>query len=296
MIKRLWTEDSGDPPRPLFFTSTTRAERAPEAAAAAADLAGRRRRARGAPRRAPGGCLVHRADALDPLCEARLEAFRAKNAFVGRDAAHASATSRGPLLFKYRAYAAWGQGETAARDFDDIFDDFARDRFLIGDAAKVKDDILRFAALARTDHLLLRVQWPGLAQAETLANIERIGRIIGVLDEGAGHRGLPKTLLAIGVSAALTVFGSAEAPGQEKCKMSWEVPAANAKYTGQHAFDVGDVPGHQVRIFEAAPYLSRRPAELRGAEAGGAVVARLLGLRRSQRPCLGLLGDAARER
>jgi hypothetical protein len=58
------------------------------------------------------------------------------------------------------------------------------------------------------------------------------------------------TLFAIGVSAALTVLGSAEAPGQEKCKMSWEIPAANGKYTGQHAFDVGDVPGHQVRIFE----------------------------------------------
>jgi hypothetical protein len=32
--------------------------------------------------------------------------------------------------------------------------------------------------------------------------------------------------------------------------MSWQVPAADAEYTGQHAFDVGDVPGHQVRIFE----------------------------------------------
>jgi hypothetical protein len=32
--------------------------------------------------------------------------------------------------------------------------------------------------------------------------------------------------------------------------MSWQVPAANAKYTGQHAFGVGDVPGHQIRIFE----------------------------------------------
>ena len=58
------------------------------------------------------------------------------------------------------------------------------------------------------------------------------------------------TLFAIGVSAALTVLGSAEAPGQEKCKMTWEIPAANGKFTGQHAFDVGDVPGHQVRIFE----------------------------------------------
>jgi hypothetical protein len=59
-----------------------------------------------------------------------------------------------------------------------------------------------------------------------------------------------RTLFAIGVGAVLTVFDSAEAPGQEKCKLSWEVPAANAKFTGQHAFDVGDMPGHQVRIFE----------------------------------------------
>jgi hypothetical protein len=59
-----------------------------------------------------------------------------------------------------------------------------------------------------------------------------------------------RTLFAIGLSAALTVFGGAEASGQEKCKMSWQVPAANATYTGQHVFDVGDVPGHQIRIFE----------------------------------------------
>jgi hypothetical protein len=57
-------------------------------------------------------------------------------------------------------------------------------------------------------------------------------------------------LFAIGVGAALTVSGSAGAAAQEKCTMSWQVPAADAEYTGQHAFDVGDVPGHQVRIFE----------------------------------------------
>jgi hypothetical protein len=61
---------------------------------------------------------------------------------------------------------------------------------------------------------------------------------------------LSPTVFAVGVGVALTAFGSAEAAGQEKCKMSWEVPAANGSYTGQHAFDVGDVPGHQIRIFE----------------------------------------------
>ena len=105
-----------------------------------------------------------------------------------------------------------------------------------------------------------------------------------------------RTFFALGVGAALSAFGSAEASGQEKCKISWEVPAADATFTGQHAFDVGDVPGHQVRIFEVRRTIADEPAELRGAEAGRAMVARLLGLRRAQRPGLGLHGDAARER
>jgi hypothetical protein len=32
--------------------------------------------------------------------------------------------------------------------------------------------------------------------------------------------------------------------------MSWEVPAADAKFTQQLTVDVGDMPGHQVRVFE----------------------------------------------
>ena len=38
-----------------------------------------------------------------------------RECFVGRDAAHAREISRGPLLFKYRAYASWGQGDHAGR-------------------------------------------------------------------------------------------------------------------------------------------------------------------------------------
>ena len=104
-----------------------------------------------------------------------------RECFVGRDAAHAAATSRGPLLSKYRSYASWGQGETAVRDFSATFDDFAKGRFLIGDAQQVKDEILHYAEIARTDHILLRVQWPGLEHRETLGNIERIGEIIAAL-------------------------------------------------------------------------------------------------------------------
>jgi alkanesulfonate monooxygenase SsuD/methylene tetrahydromethanopterin reductase-like flavin-dependent oxidoreductase (luciferase family) len=105
-----------------------------------------------------------------------------RECFVGRDAAHAAATSRGPLLFKYRAYASWGQGETTKRDLGATFDDFAKGRFLVGEAEQVKDEILHYAEIARTDHILLRVQWPGLAPQEALGNIERIGRIIAALN------------------------------------------------------------------------------------------------------------------
>jgi len=104
-----------------------------------------------------------------------------RECFVGRDAAHAREISRGPLLYKYRAYASWGQGETTQGDFDDAFEDFAKDRFLIGEAEQVKDEILRYAEIAKTDHVLLRVQWPGLPHAEAMGNIERIGKIIADL-------------------------------------------------------------------------------------------------------------------
>ena len=102
-----------------------------------------------------------------------------RECFVGRDAAHAKSVSRGPLLYKYSAYAAWGQGETTQGDFEDAFEDFAQGRFLIGDSEQVKDEILRYGEIS--DQLLLRVQWPGLAHDEALGNIERIGSIIANL-------------------------------------------------------------------------------------------------------------------
>lgn len=101
-----------------------------------------------------------------------------RECFVGRDAAHARAASHGPLLYKYKAYNAWGQGETAGDGFEAGFDDFAKGRFLIGDADQVADELLEYGERARTGDILLRVQWPGQDQAETLGNIARIGGII----------------------------------------------------------------------------------------------------------------------
>jgi hypothetical protein len=37
---------------------------------------------------------------------------------------------------------------------------------------------------------------------------------------------------------------------QEKQRVAFKASAANTKYTQQHAIEVGDSPGHQIRIFE----------------------------------------------
>ena len=49
---------------------------------------------------------------------------------------------------------------------------------------------------------------------------------------------------------AVLVCLSGHGMAQEKQQTSWKVPEANTKYTQRLNIDVGDVPGHVVRIFE----------------------------------------------
>ena len=67
---------------------------------------------------------------------------------------------------------------------------------------------------------------------------------------------------------ALTISkGTAE----DKCKLSWEVPVVDTKYTRQLALDVGDMPGHQVRVYELhRVYPNDKPncEGLKGSKAG----------------------------
>lgn len=52
---------------------------------------------------------------------------------------------------------------------------------------------------------------------------------------------------AILICAALTTFGASTGGAQQKHSISGKTVS---KYTKQHVIDVGDVPGHQIRIFE----------------------------------------------
>jgi hypothetical protein len=55
---------------------------------------------------------------------------------------------------------------------------------------------------------------------------------------------------AISLGLVLTAFATPRALAEERCKVSGVIPATGTTYTQQHAIDIGDVPGHQVRIVE----------------------------------------------
>src|SRR6266404_596886 len=94
--------------------------------------------------------------------------------YVGTRQATAYEECRGPLEYKYAAYASWGLQD---RTTQGSFEDFARDRFIIGDKGSVKEEIARYHELLGVDHFIMRCQWPGLPQEQVLSSIQRLGEI-----------------------------------------------------------------------------------------------------------------------
>ena len=94
--------------------------------------------------------------------------------YVGERHATAHEECREPLEYKYNAYASWGlQG----RRTETTFEEFARDKFIIGDKVSVKEEIARYREILGVDHFIMRCQWPGLPQERALSSIQRLGEI-----------------------------------------------------------------------------------------------------------------------
>ena len=99
---------------------------------------------------------------------------------VGSGTGKALDEVREPLSFKYEAYASWGgaSGFVPADRIRADFDKFAANRFIIGSANEVVEQIGRYGEHTGTDHILLRVQWPGLDQKTVVRTLERLGRVV----------------------------------------------------------------------------------------------------------------------
>lgn len=101
---------------------------------------------------------THYNDALDGDPHAR-PIWR--EVFVAESDEAAIDTARPYLVEKYEKYLAWGGGDAMGAASID-FEDFATDRFLVGAPATVAAGLERYQERLGIDHVLLRMQWPGM--------------------------------------------------------------------------------------------------------------------------------------
>jgi alkanesulfonate monooxygenase SsuD/methylene tetrahydromethanopterin reductase-like flavin-dependent oxidoreductase (luciferase family) len=89
----------------------------------------------------------------------------------------ALAEGRPHLEAKYGAYRSWEQDKALPADdaWSARFDELVRDRFLLGDPARVRDEIARYRELLGITMLIVRVQWPGMKQTAVLRTIRLLG-------------------------------------------------------------------------------------------------------------------------
>ncbi|MBI3965552.1 MAG: LLM class flavin-dependent oxidoreductase, partial [Chloroflexi bacterium] len=83
----------------------------------------------------------------------------------------------GPWLFpKYQTYAKWGQDNALPEgdDFSGTFDELLRDRFILGSPEECIAEIDRYRERLGATEFVVRVQWPGMPNAEAMKNIEMI--------------------------------------------------------------------------------------------------------------------------
>ena len=77
----------------------------------------------------------------------------------------------------YEAYRQWEQDKAlpAGESFASDFEALARDRFLLGDPARVREEIARYRDTLGVTAIIVRVQWPGMAQAQVFRTIRLLG-------------------------------------------------------------------------------------------------------------------------
>jgi len=100
-----------------------------------------------------------------------------KECYVAPTTREALDEARPFLESKYAAYRRWEQDKAlpAGETWSDAFEDLARDRFLIGDPARVAEEVARCRERLGVTDLIVRVQWPGMPQAAVLRSIRLLG-------------------------------------------------------------------------------------------------------------------------
>ncbi len=81
------------------------------------------------------------------------------------------------LAGKYAVYASWGQDKAMPAGDSDLtatFDDLARDRFLVGSADEVTEQMIALARATGVNHIVMSIQWSGMPQSLALETLQRL--------------------------------------------------------------------------------------------------------------------------
>ncbi|MBI4312650.1 MAG: LLM class flavin-dependent oxidoreductase [Chloroflexi bacterium] len=78
---------------------------------------------------------------------------------------------------KYQAYASWGQDEVPGQEtFRVPFETLAKDRFLLGDPARIVDEVHRYQERLGLGRMVFRIQWPGMPHEDVMRQLELFGK------------------------------------------------------------------------------------------------------------------------
>jgi len=107
------------------------------------------------------------------------EAPITRECYIGPSRKAALEECRAALEYKYGAYSSWGLDKQTegAESFNQPFEKFVEDRFIIGDKVYVADEIRRYHELLGVNHFIMRVQWPGLEHSKVMRTIAALGEI-----------------------------------------------------------------------------------------------------------------------
>jgi alkanesulfonate monooxygenase SsuD/methylene tetrahydromethanopterin reductase-like flavin-dependent oxidoreductase (luciferase family) len=122
-----------------------------------------------------------------PMLERQLALFHAERAAASRPRQipharvlrHQAGTTpsrrRGPS-WSPQSLSALGAGQGCrGRTWSDAFEELARDRFILGDPARVREEIARYRERLGVTSMMFRLQWPGMDQARVLRSIRLLG-------------------------------------------------------------------------------------------------------------------------
>lgn len=97
-----------------------------------------------------------------------------RECYIGGSHKGAFEECRAALEYKYGAYASWGLQKAVSVG---SFEDFARDKFIIGDKVSVKEEIARYRETLGVEHFIMRPHWPGLPNEGAVGTIRALGEI-----------------------------------------------------------------------------------------------------------------------